>query len=137
MPRSFPNSPMHIQPSSSGLSLMLLVVPGTQQDTRRVKIFRRFGFESALNISENSSIFLLEMFDMFRTIMPHLISVKLFQKNDTGKLRAFLEKFTFSFIAIRQPRPILLFRRGSQDGVSKKEISCLRKGGYFDIEPRD
>jgi len=69
--------------------------------------------------------------------MPHLISVKLFQKNDTGKLRAFLEKFTFSFIAIRQPRPILLFRRGSQDGVSKKEISCLRKGGYFDIEPRD
>jgi hypothetical protein len=37
---------------------MLAIVPGWQQEINRKKIFNLFGFERALNISENVSTFL-------------------------------------------------------------------------------
>jgi hypothetical protein len=57
---------------------MLVTVPGRQQEVRRMKIFKRFGFERALNISANSSMFLSRLFDIYRNIGQKIIAVKFF-----------------------------------------------------------
>ncbi len=78
IPRSSPSSPTQAHPSAPVMGLMLVIVPGWQQEIRRMKIFSRFGLESALNISANLSIFSSRLFDISRNIIPGSIPVKYF-----------------------------------------------------------
>ena len=59
-------------------ALMLATVPGLQQVTSRIKSLNRFGFERALKIPANFSIFLFESFDICRNINKRLLFVKIF-----------------------------------------------------------
>jgi hypothetical protein len=78
MPRFWPRSPTQAHPSSPVSGLILVTVPGRQQEIRRINIFSRFGLESALNISAILAIFLSREFDIYRNIIDHKFPVKKF-----------------------------------------------------------
>jgi hypothetical protein len=72
-PKFLPIAPTHSRISVS----VLQVSPGKQHEARRVKMLKRCGFDSALNVSASLSESVFREFDMFRIIIQNTLSCQI------------------------------------------------------------